>query len=106
VAEAADQRIADQILQMLQATRADVEQPHHQYEVRRCGTNSMGKSDGQITLDRSPQTPYLQAHQRGLLAAMDDVGTSLHSMRGQALWAFRRQFARFTNFGSGLEVEV
>jgi hypothetical protein len=40
--------------------------------------------DGQITLDRLPQTPYLQAHQRGLLESVDDVGTSLHSMRGQA----------------------
>jgi hypothetical protein len=40
--------------------------------------------DLQITLDHLAQTPYLQAHQRGLLALMDDVGTSLHSMRGQA----------------------
>jgi hypothetical protein len=40
--------------------------------------------DLQITLDRLPQASYLQAHQGGLLESMDDVGTSLHSMRGQA----------------------
>ena len=42
------------------------------------------KLDGQITLDRVPQAPYLQAHQRGLLALMDDMGMSLHSMRRNA----------------------
>jgi len=40
--------------------------------------------DRQITLDHTSQAPYLQAHQRGLLALMDDMGMSLHSMRGTA----------------------
>lgn len=115
--EPADQRIADEILQMLQAARADVEQAHHQQRQARAAvvTRDRGERgpqpdndvqfpeiasdefepavrgevlgdefDRQITLDRVAQSPYLQAHQRGLLDSMDDVGTSLHSMRGQA----------------------
>src|SRR4029453_13027674 len=50
--------------------------------VRREGLR--GELDGQNSPYRLPQTPYLQAHQRGLLESVDDVGTSLHSMRGHA----------------------
>jgi hypothetical protein len=116
-AEPRDQGIADEIRQMLQAARADVEQAHHQQRQARAAvvTRERGERgpqpndqlqfpdvaadefkpavrrevlgnelDRQITLDRLAQSPYLQAHQRGLLDSMDDVGTSLHSMRGQA----------------------
>jgi hypothetical protein len=59
--------------------------------------------NAQIILDRSPQRPYLQAHQRGLPESMDGVGTSIHSMRGTApLVHFEGGFYPSRNFGSGL----
>src|SRR5262245_56905381 len=43
------------------------------------------KFDAQIILDRTPQAPYFQAHQKGLRKSKSDVGTWLHSMCGMAL---------------------
>src|SRR6266545_7003594 len=115
--EPRDERIPDQILQMLQAARADVEQPEQQQREARTAVVTRELSqratqtgddlqfpevateefkaavrrealrdelDVQVTLDCPPQAPYFQAHQRGLLESTDDVGASLHSMRGIA----------------------
>ena len=70
---------------------------------RRDGRRSPGRPGIPSSRHRAPRARHATTHQRGLLGLMDDVGTSLHSMRGQApLDAFRQQFTALTNFGSGL----
>src|SRR6266568_411299 len=93
--EAANERIADEILQMLHAPGPDVEQGEQQQaEAARIAAEQLeaavrrellgNELDGQISLDHPPQAAYAQAHQRGLRELRDDMGMSALWIRWKA----------------------